>query len=178
MTALLHEPVGVARKPISIRPAPRREPPFDDDAAHLRLVGRHDQSLPFDPWMGPPAALRLWPAPEKRDRGDLPDPGVWGRRMLIAVLEARAGRRPLQQLSPLLSRGVHAGLTRELARSTTLARRRNGLDYLVRSIHVCEPADGVAELAAVVQVGPRFRAIAARLEGRDAQWRCVRLQIG
>jgi hypothetical protein len=48
----------------------------------------------------------------------------------------------------------------------------------LRSIRVCEPADGVAEVSAVVQIGPRFRAMAARLEGLDGRWRCVRLQLG
>jgi hypothetical protein len=45
-------------------------------------------------------------------------------------------------------------------------------------VRVFEPADGVAELSAVVQVGPRYRAVAARLEGRNGRWRCVRLQLG
>jgi hypothetical protein len=48
----------------------------------------------------------------------------------------------------------------------------------VTSVHVSEPADGVAEIAAVIRRGPRFHAVAARLEGIDGQWRCVQLQIG
>jgi hypothetical protein len=48
----------------------------------------------------------------------------------------------------------------------------------VHSIHIIEPADGVAEIAAIVRVGERFRAMALRLEGLDGRWRCVRLQIG
>jgi len=58
------------------------------------------------------------------------------------------------------------------------ARRAWAQPAVVRSVRVCEPADGVAELSAVVQAGARFRAIAARLEGLDGRWRCVRLQIG
>jgi hypothetical protein len=53
---------------------------------------------------------------------------------------------------------------------------------VVRSIHVGEPADGIAEVCAVVSRpdadGPRFRAVAARLEGHSGQWRCVTLQVG
>jgi hypothetical protein len=145
----------------------------------LRLVvGPHDRALPFEPW---PARLHHappWQAPQATGRGELPDPATWGRRMLIAVLEARAGRRSLQQLTPLLSHGVHGGLCRDLSRSSGAQRRADLADYRVRSIHISEPADGVAELAAVVQVGARFRAVAARLEGLDGRWRCVRLQIG
>lgn len=165
------------RKPITVRPAPKREPPFDDEARHLRLVGPYDRALPFEGW---PRRVREdlpWQAPQSTARNDLPDPGVWGRRMLVAVFEARAGRRPLQQLAPLLSPGVHGGLSRDLKRAHD-GRTAREAECRVRSVHVCEPADGVAELAAVVQVGPRYRAVAARLEGLDGSWRCVRLQIG
>jgi hypothetical protein len=178
MSAVLAENVPRVRKPITVRPAPRREPPFDDEAPHLRLVGRHDRALPFDSWPDRPQDALLWQAVQPTGRGDLPDPGTWGRRMLIAVLEARAGRRSLQQLAPLLSAGVQGGLARDLARSTASYRQAGAVDHRVRSVHVCEPADGVAELAAVIQIGTRVRAVAARLEGQDGRWRCVRLQIG
>ena len=46
------------------------------------------------------------------------------------------------------------------------------------NLHVTEPADGVAEVAAVLRIENRFRALALRLEGLDGRWRCVRLQIG
>jgi hypothetical protein len=49
---------------------------------------------------------------------------------------------------------------------------------MLHSLHFAEPADGVAEVAAIVRIGDRFRAIALRLEGLDGRWRCVRLQIG
>jgi hypothetical protein len=181
MTLAISDPneqdaLGPARKPITLREAPRREPPFDDEARHLRLVGPYDRALPFDGW---PRRLRddlPWQAPQSTRRSDLPDPAVWGRRMLIGVLETRAGRRSPQQLAALMSPGVLGGLTRDLKRGG--GKRRHDPEYRVRSVHVCEPADGVAELAAVVQVGPRYRAIAARLEGLDGSWRCVRLQIG
>jgi hypothetical protein len=42
---------------------------------------------------------------------------------------------------------------------------------------VDEPADGVAEVCAVVSHGERFRAIALRLEGIDGRWRCTVLQL-
>jgi hypothetical protein len=45
-------------------------------------------------------------------------------------------------------------------------------------VHVSEPADGVAEACAVVDTGPRRRAIALRLEGLDGRWRCTQLQFG
>jgi hypothetical protein len=45
-------------------------------------------------------------------------------------------------------------------------------------VHVSEPADGIAEVAAVVRRGDRFHAVAARLEGVDGRWRFVHLQVG
>jgi hypothetical protein len=52
------------------------------------------------------------------------------------------------------------------------------LAEVVRSVRVSEPHDGVAEVCAVVQQGPRCRAIALRLEGIDGRWQCTALQIG
>jgi hypothetical protein len=162
---------------LTVRPAPRREPPFDDEIPerHLTLVGPHDQQLPF--------ALSRRRLQEPRDvfsvqptsRGELPDPALFGRRLLVAVLEVLAGRRPPHQLSRHLSHGVLAGLAADLERGN---RRSWSGPTALRSVRVCEPADGVAELAAVIQMGARFRAIAARLEGLDGRWRCVRLQLG
>jgi hypothetical protein len=170
-------PVAPIRKPITVRAAPRREPPFDDEARHLHLVGPLDRALPFDVATATARLARLPPVIEPIDHGGLPEPTAWARRMLIAVLEARAGRRSPQQLSFWLSRGVQAGLVRDLPR-TTAQHGAIAPPTRVRSVHVCEPAPGVAEIAAVVQVGNRCRAVAARLEGRDGGWRCVRLQIG
>jgi hypothetical protein len=49
---------------------------------------------------------------------------------------------------------------------------------VVRSVRVCEPADGVAEAAAVVLDGTRVRALAMRLVGVDGRWRIEALQVG
>ena len=54
MTAALdHTPATTDAGPhrVTVRPAPRREPPFDDEIPqrHLTLVGPHDRPLPFAP---------------------------------------------------------------------------------------------------------------------------------
>lgn len=56
-------PVTAQPRPrYAVRPAPQREPPFDDEPAtrHLSLVGPMDQLLPFEP-VDPhgPSTLRL-----------------------------------------------------------------------------------------------------------------------
>jgi len=48
----------------------------------------------------------------------------------------------------------------------------------VRTGHASSPSEGVAELSATLQAGPRVRAIALRLEARHGRWRCTRLQLG
>jgi hypothetical protein len=93
------------------------------------------------------------------------------------VVEVLAGDRPLGQLvrwtsaevyDDLLARvsGAHPTGLRQPARAT------------VRSVHIAEPADGVAEVAAIVRRGERTTAVAARLEGLDGRWQCTALELG
>jgi hypothetical protein len=178
---------AIERRPVRLRAAPRREPPFDDELGDsdprrpLRLAGVGERPLPFDQWpvidggdrrrpSHPVAAA--WPL----GRGELPDPGRWARRLLVAVLETRVGQRPLRQLSGYLSPSVQAGLMTSLARVPAPAAGHR--QATVTSVHACVPAAGVAEISAVVFTGTRYRAIAVRLEEVDERWRCVRLQLG
>jgi hypothetical protein len=153
-------------------PAPRREPPFDDElqCPALRLVPGIDRELPFPT---PPRSADV----DVAVRADLPEPSSWARRLLLGLAEAAAGRRPLNQVSALLSPSVCRGLGEDFA----LAARRGGPHWLhravVRTVHVSEPCDGVAELAATVQAGRRIHAVALRLEARHGRWRCTRLQM-
>jgi Family of unknown function (DUF6459) len=177
-----HHQAGTQRFPL--RPAPRREPPFDDERTgrHLSVVGPLDQPLPFDALgHAAPSALRLRPgtdtfAARPTGRDELPEPTVVARRLVIGVIETVTGRRPASQLRAHASPTVQAGLARDAGRMSRLGTTRR--PAALHSIHVTEPADGVAEVAAVVRVGDRFRALALRLEGLDGRWRCVRLQIG
>ena len=162
----------------SVAPAPVREPLFDDErpARHLALVGRDELPLPFGEAFEP---VNPAPCPDGRagrTAGQLPEPVRFGRYFVQAVLEVLCGRRPAAQLARHTSARVQAGLTRDQAGGSRFDQ--NGRNPVVHSVRVMEPAEQVAELTAVVQVGARFRAIAARMEGRDGQWRCVRLQIG
>jgi hypothetical protein len=195
MTAATTLPGG----PISyqVRPAPLREPPFDDEPPYrsepparddlsLRRLGPHDQPLPFRTAGGPgpnaPSRLRLAVLPKHRfdprptGRGELPEPTAFARRLLIAVIETATGRRSASQLSQHTTLAVQAGLAKDAGRISRLGTRSR--PAAVHSIHLSEPADGVAEVVGIVRVGARFRAIALRLEGLDGRWKCVRLQIG
>ena len=167
-----------------IRPAPEREPPFDDElpARHLSLVGPLDQTLPFDAVdFSRPSDVRLTLATDPFEvqataRADLPELRTFARRLTIALIETAAGRRSATQLQPHTTPSVQAGVARDAGRLGRLGTPQR--PAALHSLHISEPADGVAEIAAVVRVDDRFRALALRLEGLDGRWRCVRLQIG
>ena len=76
---------------IVVRPAPRREPPFDDELdATATRVGPYDRPLPFA--RARRRRIALPPAPPSAMRAALPDPGAWGRRLLVGIIETAAGR--------------------------------------------------------------------------------------
>ena len=182
-TTAAHATAPPAPANFLLRAAPSREPPFDDEpvAQQLRVVGAHDQQLPFPARQSAPARMRLLAKPE--DVGpqppvgtDLPEPGGFARRFAIAVIETATGRRNANQLSKHTSPGVQAGLVRDAGRIGRLGTPAR--PARLHSMHLAEPVDGVIEAAAVVRVEARYRALAFRLEGRNGRWRCVRLQIG
>lgn len=165
------------RRP-TVRRVPRLEPPYDDELpeGHLHLVPQVEE-LPFDE----PAPRRFeheidFFDPQPTARRDLPEPEPWATRFLQAVLETLAGCRPSAQLKDWTSPAVHAQVVRAGHERRWISSAR--ALPTVRSVHVGEPADGVAEVCAVVQRGRRFAAVAARLEGFDGRWRCVALELG
>jgi hypothetical protein len=166
-----------AGAPIVLRPAPPREPPFDDEIAAAAVpVGRHDRPLPFE--RSRRRRVALPPAAPSSLRAVLPDPALWARRLLVGIIEAAGGRRPLNQLSALLSAGVAHGLRAEFELAGQLGRPHWTNRAVVRSVRASEPADRVAELCATVRAGNRVHAIAMRLEVRHERWCCTRLVLG
>lgn len=117
--------------------------------------------------------------PQPTPRADLPDPRLWGGRLVQAMLEVDAGVRPVAQLRRWTSDTVYTRLRRRSHRSHFLQSRSPQTQpgrVWVRSLRVCEPADGVAEVSAVVHQGSRIRAVAVRLEGTDGRWRCTAVE--
>ena len=106
------------------------------------------------------ATLDDEPAPSLTSRMQLPSPKAFGGRLVQALSEASAGERPLAQLSPYFSRPVYHRLERHFATTLRGTGAQAGPDNKanVRSVHVCEPSDGVAEVAAVVRRGARMAA--------------------
>ncbi len=122
--------------------------------------------------------------PQKTASTLLPAPTPWAGRLVQAMIEVVSGVRPVSQLVRWTTAPVYDELCARVARPVTSAGAggRAGattrLAEVVRSIRVSEPRDGVAEVCAIVQQGPRCRAIALRLEGLDGRWQCTALQIG
>ncbi len=160
----------------SLRPAPHREPPFDDELALAATAGPHDRALPLE-WHRT-AALRTHQRQLTPLRAVQPDPATWARRLLIGIVESAAGKRPLHQVAALLSPGVRSGLSADFDKAARVGCPHWLGGALVRSMRVSEPADGVAELSATVGTGRRVRAVAMRLEVRHGRWCCTRLVLG
>jgi len=166
----------------------------------LSLAGPFDQRLPFDTAEAPRATTSRQARPDgagydtlsqtgeattptlhmvaaaPTPRRDLPGPAQFARRFLVGVIEVATGRRPAGQLARHAAPAVQAGLARDAGRLRRLGATAR--PATLSSLHVSEPVEGVAEVAAVVRVDGRSRAIALRLEATDSRWRCVQLQIG
>lgn len=166
-----------AEDTIVVRPAPRREPPYDDELDSSAVpVGPNDRPLPFArPRRRRPA---LPPMPPSPTRAMLPEPALWGRRLLVGIIESAAGRRSLNQLASLLSPGVAHGLRAEFALAAEAGTAHWTHRAVIRSVRASEPADQVAELCATVRAGQRVHAVAMRLEVRHGRWCCTRLMLG
>ena len=134
----------------------------------LRLVGVPDAEETLD-------EVEFGPQPTPRSA--LPEPQHWAGRFVQAVVEVLAGDRPSGQLVRWTSTEVYDHVTCRVvpgspAGTTAPARA------VVRSVHVTEPADGVAEVSALVRRGLRCTAVALRLEGMDGRWQCTALELG
>jgi hypothetical protein len=114
--------------------------------------------------------------PQPTSRCHLPEPRGWSGRFAQAVVEVLAGDRPVTQLVRWTTTDVYDQIAcRVLDAASGGAHSARAL---VRSVHVSEPADGVAEVAAMVRRGLRTTAVAMRLEGLDGRWQCTAVELG
>jgi hypothetical protein len=190
MTAVLPETPDSGRSLLRALPIPDTEPRPDREPYLVARVGSAASGDAAPPRMRQRTlALALVTTPDEpsielpfdhfgprpTSSGELPDPDAWTRRMVQAVIEVLTGVRPLAQLLRWTSPDVYAGLQR---RGAATVRPVSGRRAVVRSVRLCEPADGVVEACAVVIGNGRARAVALRLEGLDGRWRMTALEIG
>ncbi|XVX19282.1 Rv3235 family protein [Actinomycetota bacterium] len=122
--------------------------------------------------------------PLRHTAADLPPVRDWAAHLAQALVEIMAGARPCVQVLRWTSPEVYAVVSRRGAVAARRGADRRGpartYRARVRSVHVGEPADGVAEVAAVVVDGTRVRALAMRLEADCDRglWRVTALQVG
>jgi len=137
------------------------------------------------------AEVGLTPAWRSTPRAELCDPVPWSRQLARGIAEVLVGTRPARQLSTWLTEDSHATLRRNAWRRRVRARVESGRTdtqragsprrssrIMVRSVHLSEPSDGVAEISAHLWIDGRGTAVALRAEGRDGRWVCTAIDIG
>ncbi|GAB3832685.1 Rv3235 family protein [Kribbella italica] len=111
----------------------------------------------------------------------LPDVRMWATLLAQAIAETIGGDRPVSQLTRWTDTAVYVDVHRRvrlLGLTTTAGKRATKERSSVRSVHVCRPEDGVAEVAAHLRTSGRSRAMALRLEIRRGRWVCTALELG
>lgn len=123
--------------------------------------------------------------PVLRPADELSEVRAVTRGTVQAAMEVLAGIRPVHQLARRLDPRCLAALQhraclirREITRTGNPALARLHRNSIVRSVRVCEVAEGIYEASAVVVDDVRARAVAVRLERGKQVWRVTELVIG
>ncbi|HET8661499.1 MAG TPA: Rv3235 family protein [Micromonosporaceae bacterium] len=192
---------------VTVLPAPRIDPPYDDEHAPEPWLARQEAPprLPLE-WPAPsdlPPAAKRQPAgagqplppssPAPAVQPDLPcGPGVVPRggpseariavrRFLAVMLEVLDGYRPAGHLRRLTLPGAFPAVADEVARAARRGTRAvagpRAPRFRLRELRVCEPCTGAVEVAAVLGRGGSVFAVALRLERTRASWLCTVAQV-
>jgi hypothetical protein len=194
-------PLAEIRPPIEVDLPRAARSARDLTATAAPIQGTLALALPQPVWAGLDDDQDRDFGPQPTPRSELPDPAGWARGLTQVLVEVLAGLRPSTQLlrwttdevyqviraatvptssgrstrgpAPVRGRAGGARSAGQPARSAGPRPRA-----VVRSVRACEPADGVAEVSAVVSTPHRAQAVALRLEGHDGRWRVTALQVG
>lgn len=195
-------PASTGRSSLRLAPAPQSEPPYDDElqtVPTLRLVPLPRPELdpqPAHPRADPHPYVHEHPEQHEHPgpaRGDVPHLRLAPRRpapaptrqpastarpfahaLVQRLLEVSAGVRPVTQLRP----DTTPELFDQLERALTARPRASGLRPSrrdVRSVHLQERPEGVAEVCATVVRGQRVGALALRLDRVAGRWLCTQV---
>lgn len=177
------------RPPIRLRPAPRHEPPFDDERDPLSWPS--PDQLAFD-WSRPIAPPESSSPPVRRTvvTGVSAEARLAVRRFVAMCVEVLNGYRPAAHLRRLtqpreaatvVAQGVAGARWVSQARLARTAGRaprpRRPAPAAVIRLQLCEPREGAVEAAAVLMIGDRAHAMALRLEAQDDSWLATTLRL-
>jgi hypothetical protein len=108
-------------------------------------------------------------APEPTSASDLPELRVWTLKFATSVLEIWAAKRQPAQLARWCHHTIYGQLTAKVSSLHDVGR--------IRSLHQCQPLDGICESALTVRFADRMRSLAIRFEGVDHRWLCTSLTL-
>ena len=100
---------------------------------------------------------------------ELPELHAWTMKFAVSVVEIWAGRRQPAQLISKCHRQIYMNLLKQVGSQKEIGR--------IRSIHQCQPLDGICESTITVRFGDRLRAMVIRFEGVDQRWLCTELRL-
>jgi hypothetical protein len=147
---------------IQVVPVPDIWPPLDDTRDVDGSARR--PTVPLGPAVGSP-----------RDRTDGEYAVNWPRQFAVVLAEVLAGIRPAVQLKPWLTARADAQVQRVRPLFCTARQLR------VARVITTRPARYVIEMTVVVDLGPRRRALAIRLEqgttaAQEPSWLCTAVE--
>jgi len=100
---------------------------------------------------------------------ELPELHAWTMKFAVSVVEIWAGRRQPAQLISKCHRQIYMKLLKQVGSQKEIGR--------IRTIHQCQPLDGICESTITVRFGDRLRAMVIRFEGVDQRWLCTELLL-
>ncbi|MEU4624254.1 Rv3235 family protein [Actinoplanes sp. NPDC023801] len=172
------------RPAIRLRPVPRFEPPFDDEATPQAWASSRQLALDW------PADVPGAPAPPEAAppvvAGASGDAKLAVRRFVRLCVEVLNGFRPAAHLRRM---ALPAGAAEVVAQGLAGARRVTALrkdsgrrtarptPVAVLKVMLCEPRSGAVETAVTLVTGERTWAIAFRLELHQQSWVATTLVI-
>lgn len=186
----------VGRSAVRVRAAPALDPPFEDQGAATTSSGM--EWLPLD-W---PARAAEAPQQQTTEAAPVPmaspsrqpcaprppvpmvtTPGAAAAHRFVSLcVEVLNGFRPAAHLRPLIPPHRFTSVADQLLRRTVRVRVRRATRQLSRMIRVrrlvlCEPCEGVAEVAVVLDDGRSCWAMVIRMEHQPRGWMCTLVQV-
>lgn len=161
------------------QPLPRSEPPTSS-RMRLQMVPRAtvQEALPLrlGPGVGPlptDTATQVTPATRTLSRtAQLPPARPWIAQLAQGVAEVMLGHRPARQMARWTDERVFRELTRAGGRGLG-PEAPPGSRARVTSVRATLPEPDIIEGVALMQVGPRVRALALRTEALRGRWVCT-----